>query len=312
MHPVAEDWCVVGHADHGLTADLHRITPLRSDHLPGIASGQPGIGALHLARGPDLLAEDAEFVADAIADRRQFQRGHRFLEAGRQSPQAAVTQARLGFLGQQLLQRKSQLTAGRFGLLAQTEAAQVVLQMGPEQVFRREVNSGAHVLARVGLGRVHPAGQQPVAHGQGQTEVVVVAGGQRRRLGLAREQVASHRLGQGADRQWSTAGEGGGHGKGPGEVGQSSPGAVVCVVPTATRANSLRPALDRWPCAAPSWLAAATQSCSTSIASAANWRLSRISASMLQSISLCTGSSPEKLPLMAAVSRGLEEVARVM
>ena len=58
--------------------------------------------------------------------------------------------------------------------------------------------------------------------------------------------------------------------------------------------------------------AAAAQICSTSMASAARRLVSRISASMLQVISLCTGSSPEKLPLMAAVSRGLEEVARVM
>ena len=48
--------------------------------------GQPGIGALHLAVGSYLLAEDAEFVADAVADRWQLQRRHRLLEAGGQSP----------------------------------------------------------------------------------------------------------------------------------------------------------------------------------------------------------------------------------
>ena len=86
VYAVAQDRGVVGDADHGVFTDLHRIAPLRPDHLPGIAMGQPGIGALHLAVGGDLLAEDAEFVADAVADRWQLQRRHRLLEAGGQSP----------------------------------------------------------------------------------------------------------------------------------------------------------------------------------------------------------------------------------
>ena len=146
-------------------ADLHRIAPLRPDHLPGIALGQPGIGALHLTRGPDLLAEDAEFVADAVADRRQLQAGEGFLEAGREPPQAPVAQARFRFFGNQVLQVEAQFAAGLLGGVAQAQVHQVVFQVGTEQVFGREVGGRAHVRVGVGVGRVDPVLQQPIAHG---------------------------------------------------------------------------------------------------------------------------------------------------
>ena len=76
VNAAAEDRGVVGHADHGVAADLHRIAPFRPDHLPGVAAGQPGVGALLLAFRADLLTEDPEFVADAIANRGELQGGH--------------------------------------------------------------------------------------------------------------------------------------------------------------------------------------------------------------------------------------------
>ena len=69
--------------------------------------------------------------------------------------------------------------------------------MGAQQVFGREVGGRAHVRARIGVGRVHPVLQQPIAHGQGQGPVIVVPGGQARRFGLAVEEMAPHRGGKG-------------------------------------------------------------------------------------------------------------------
>ena len=84
---VAEDRRVVGHAiDHarrhpahadaallvgvalGVAAELHVDGPLRPHHLPGIAEAQPLVGLLDLPAVDDLLLEDAELVADAVAD----------------------------------------------------------------------------------------------------------------------------------------------------------------------------------------------------------------------------------------------------
>ena len=200
VHAEAEDRCVVGHADHGVAADLHRIAPLRADHLPGIALGQPGIGALLLALRSDLLAEDAELVADAVADRRQLEAGHRLLETGGQPPQAPIAQARFRLEGQQLLQLKAELPAGQLGLLADAQIHQVVVEVGTEQVFGGEVHRRAHLGLGVGLGGLHPVLQQAVAHRQGQGPVVVMAGGQRLRLGLAEIEMAADGLGQFTER----------------------------------------------------------------------------------------------------------------
>jgi len=195
-HATAEDRRVVGDADHGLPADLHRIAPFRPDHLPGIAPRQPGIGAFLLAVVPDLLAEDAELVTDAVADRRQLQRGHRLLEAGGQPAEPAIAQTRLRFFRQQGLQVEIKLPAGLLGLGPDTEIDEVVLEVGSEQILRRQVHGRAHPRFGVGVGGVDPGLQQAVAHRQGQGAVVVVAGGQGGRFRLAEGQVAAHRLSQ--------------------------------------------------------------------------------------------------------------------
>jgi hypothetical protein len=53
----------------------------------------------------DVLREHAVFVADAVAERRQAQRGHRIQEAGRQPAQAAVAQRRVGLAVGHVFQR---------------------------------------------------------------------------------------------------------------------------------------------------------------------------------------------------------------
>ena len=74
-HAVAGNRRVVGDADHGAVADLHRVAPFRANHLPGVTEGEPGIGALVLPVGADALAKDAELVANAVADCGQLQAG---------------------------------------------------------------------------------------------------------------------------------------------------------------------------------------------------------------------------------------------
>ena len=65
----------MGHAQHGLLTELHGIAPLRTDHLPGIPLRQPGVGAFTLSLWADGLPENAEFIANSIADGRQLKTG---------------------------------------------------------------------------------------------------------------------------------------------------------------------------------------------------------------------------------------------
>ena len=53
--------------------------------------------------------EDAELVADPVSQRRNLQRGHRIEKTCSQPSQAAVTQTRLLFLVEQLVEIEPQL-----------------------------------------------------------------------------------------------------------------------------------------------------------------------------------------------------------
>ncbi|MNT54557.1 hypothetical protein D3C72_1917280 [compost metagenome] len=114
---VAQDRRVEGYAGHGLgrhpahavvavvvgvvlgvAAQAHLHRPFGALDLPRVAVAQPGIGLLHLHAIHDGLLEDAVFVADAIAERGDFQRRQRIHEAGREPAQAAISQPRLDLL----------------------------------------------------------------------------------------------------------------------------------------------------------------------------------------------------------------------
>ena len=90
--------------------DLHR--PLRPHDLPGIAEAQPVVGALLLPAIDDLLVEDAELVADAVAHRGNLERRQRIDEAGSEPPEAAIAQARLLLELQQLVEIQPEFADG--------------------------------------------------------------------------------------------------------------------------------------------------------------------------------------------------------
>ena len=154
---IAQHRHVVGHADGvfgrnpahpvvavliaialGAAAEAHEAGLIRMGDLPGPAGLEPLVGDLHLPAVADQLVEDAEFVADAVAGGRDLQRGHRFEEAGRQPPQAAVAQARLLLHIEDLLDVVDPEAAQRLGrLLLDAQHQQVVAQLRADQELRR-------------------------------------------------------------------------------------------------------------------------------------------------------------------------------
>ena len=104
-HPVA---AVLVGVRLGAPAELHFEGDLGPRDLPWIAQPQPLVGALDLPAVANLLVEDAELVADAVADGRHLQGGERVHEARGEPPQAAVAQARLFLLIEQRVEVESQ------------------------------------------------------------------------------------------------------------------------------------------------------------------------------------------------------------
>src|SRR5271154_3895880 len=121
-HPVAEDRRIVRDspddsignpfgarhprlASAGLdpAAEADVVKVLRPHYFPRIAAAQPFVGLLHLPSVTNLLAEDAELVTNAVADRRHFQSRQRIHVAGSQAPQAAIAEPRLLLLPDQIL-----------------------------------------------------------------------------------------------------------------------------------------------------------------------------------------------------------------
>jgi hypothetical protein len=163
---------------------------------PGIAQPQPFVGRLHLPAVANLLVEDAVLIANAVADRRNVQRGQRIHEARGQPPQSAVAQPRLLFLLDQHIQIDPQLPHRLLGLVVDPQVDQVVGQMRPGQKLRRKVADHPHILRLVVLHRLNPPLHQPVAHRVRQRHVKVV---DRRPLGRAplhKKQVVQKRLRQ--------------------------------------------------------------------------------------------------------------------
>src|SRR5437667_39944 len=68
----------------------------RPAEFPRVAEGQPILGIFLLPTVADHLAEQAMVVADAIAAGRNAEAGHALHQTGRQAPQAAIAERRIG------------------------------------------------------------------------------------------------------------------------------------------------------------------------------------------------------------------------
>src|ERR1700737_5219579 len=96
-------------------AEMHVIDHFRPLEFPGITEAQPFVGIFVLPALRDDLAEQAEIVADAVADGRNRKRRHALHEACRQPPEAAIAE------------RGIRLAFAQFGK-ADAEAAECGLQ----------------------------------------------------------------------------------------------------------------------------------------------------------------------------------------
>src|SRR5260370_8951423 len=75
-------------------AEMHVIDYFRPLEFPGVAKAQPFVRIFLLPALRDDLAEQAEIVTDAIADRGDRQRRHALHEARRQPSETAIAERR--------------------------------------------------------------------------------------------------------------------------------------------------------------------------------------------------------------------------
>ena len=130
---------------------------------------------LDLPAVDDGLREHAVLVADAVAERRQAERGHRIQKARRQPAQAAVAQGGVGLLLLDVFQPlRLRLQRGGGGAL-QPQRGQRIAQRAPHQELHRQVIH-APAAALLAL-RGHPALRQLLARQLGHAAHQVGRGG---------------------------------------------------------------------------------------------------------------------------------------
>ena len=145
-------------------ADFDR---LRRGDLPGIAELQPFVGFFDLPTVYDLLAKDAELVAQTVADHGHSERGERVEKACGQPAQAAVAEARLRLFVGDWLEIEPEGAECLFGLGGQAEVQEIVFEMRPEQVLRAKEGEDSNVLLTVTFDGFKPLVHEPVAYDGG-------------------------------------------------------------------------------------------------------------------------------------------------
>ena len=142
------------------------------DVAPRLFVGQPVIRGLDLlAVLVEFLLEDAVLVLDAVTERRHAKGGEGVDEAGGQTAQTTVAQARLVFGVDDFLRIEAESFHGLVELIGQSGVEQRVLQLLAHQELGGQVADGLGVAVdHVGLG-LHPGIHEMATHCGGRGDV---------------------------------------------------------------------------------------------------------------------------------------------
>ena len=166
--------------------------------LPGVAVAQPVVGELDLPAVVNLLVEDAELVADAVADGGNAEGGQGVEVAGGETAEAAVAEAGFALLLDDW-SRSRPSSGGLADVVFESEVQQVAGEIRSHEELGREITDDADVVLHVALDGCDPGGEDMVADGVGEGHEVVHVG---RGFGALRhdeEEVFKDRLLQGGD-----------------------------------------------------------------------------------------------------------------
>ena len=145
----------------------------------------------------DLLVEDAVLVTDAVADGGNIERREGIHEARGQAAQAAVAEARFGFLLDEGFEIEAELAHGLLGFFVDAEIDEVVGEMRTGKELGGEVADDTDVLCTVIEDGLNPALDQAIADGVRESHVEVVEGGAVARPALHEEEVVEEGVRQG-------------------------------------------------------------------------------------------------------------------
>ncbi len=158
-NPLAASATVAFHAATGpggfdTAAETDGIFDVAAFDVPQSAITQPVIGGLHLHAVGGGLFEHAEAVAQAVAERGQFQFGKGVQKAGRQTTKSAVAERGIGLAFQYIAPGDATIRHQGAQARFQTERRQGIAHRAAHQEFHRKVVHAPawRVLAAHGIG----------------------------------------------------------------------------------------------------------------------------------------------------------------
>ena len=122
-----------------LAAESYHYRVVRLCMLPYITFIKPCVRDLYLVAALYPLFEESELVPKAHAVALDAERSHRVEETGRQSSEAAVSEARIRLRIQHLLKVLSIISKSFFCLIEDAEIEEIVLHQLSDKEFHREV-----------------------------------------------------------------------------------------------------------------------------------------------------------------------------
>ena len=155
---------------------MHLIDHFRPLEFPGVAEAEPFVGIFVLPALRDDLAEQAEIVADAVADGGDRQRRHALHEAGGKPPEAAIAERRIRLAFAQFGKPDAEIAECGLEHRQQPHIVQGIAEQPADQEFQAEVIDplAAGIVAL--LLRGEPAVHDAVAQRQRRRLVPVVPG----------------------------------------------------------------------------------------------------------------------------------------
>ena len=152
-----------------LSAEVDLLGVLGLGQQPGVAQGHPLVGQLHLAALHDLLAEDAQLIADGIACGGDVQGGQTVQIAGGQAAQTAVAQTGVGLHVEDVRRPEAQLVDGVRQLLHDAQVIGVLHEAAAHQELQGHIVHHPAALAGGAAAGLHAAlgHDVPQDHGAG-------------------------------------------------------------------------------------------------------------------------------------------------
>jgi hypothetical protein len=171
LHPlVAETSLLVGEGAYA-AVELHPEAVSGPRDLPGVAVAQPAIGHLDLGAVDDPLMKDSVVVAQAVPVTGVAEGGQRIEKARGETAEPTIAEAGVPLRLAEILEAVAQLGQSLGAGVEEPHGDQAVSQRPAHEVFERQVVDALGVLLVVRVLGADPALDEPVAHGQRQSQI---------------------------------------------------------------------------------------------------------------------------------------------